>query len=366
MVCLEHSCFISPEVEELIATEPYHVDGIRELAAMLPEADAELEEALLEAGRRGRADHLSYGLQAAAFAEGKLSPAVLRPALSLGICGWTTAWHAWRMEGDVLAELRCAFDSLEIPRPHQAMLLFAAGAIGRRPAGPVTQSRDWVLIRAVALLQAETARVDAGEPVTVGMDLMKALQLLFVDKAEWEKTPKDLRTLNGGLGWLQAPYEQLLFERRTHDWESAVPQRRAVARIGRNEKCPCGSGRKYKLCCAGADRERLRDSSPVAGVTRHEFEADPTALLTETTLAELKPHQLLLVKADRLLGKLQGKYFAMLVRHRQFDPVINALQKCARRRDADDQAQTVTNSSDNPARSLLPRSARCGVCSGRR
>lgn len=29
-----------------------------------------------------------------------------------------------------------------------------------------------------------------------------------------------------------------------------VPRRRAAPKIGRNDPCPCGSGRKYKHCCA--------------------------------------------------------------------------------------------------------------------
>jgi uncharacterized protein len=29
-----------------------------------------------------------------------------------------------------------------------------------------------------------------------------------------------------------------------------VPLRRAGPKIGRNEPCPCGSGRKFKHCCA--------------------------------------------------------------------------------------------------------------------
>ena len=147
MVSLEYRCFISPEVEDHIATKPYHLDGIRELAAMLPEADEELEEALLEAGRRGRADHLEYGLSAAALANRKLSLGVLRPALTLGTCGWTAAWHAWRMDGDVLAELRWAFDALEISRRDQPMLLFVAGAIGRRSAA-TTPMPQWIPTRA--------------------------------------------------------------------------------------------------------------------------------------------------------------------------------------------------------------------------
>lgn len=51
----------------------------------------------------------------------------------------------------------------------------------------------------------------------------------------------------------------------------AGPEQRHVAKIGRNDPCPCGSGRKYKECHADAgeafleklarraDKERLRE-----------------------------------------------------------------------------------------------------------
>lgn len=31
-----------------------------------------------------------------------------------------------------------------------------------------------------------------------------------------------------------------------------IPLRRPAAKVGRNEPCPCGSGRKYKACCLNA------------------------------------------------------------------------------------------------------------------
>ena len=31
--------------------------------------------------------------------------------------------------------------------------------------------------------------------------------------------------------------------------EKAKKQPKTVAKIGRNDKCPCGSGKKYKQCC---------------------------------------------------------------------------------------------------------------------
>ncbi len=35
-----------------------------------------------------------------------------------------------------------------------------------------------------------------------------------------------------------------------------------MAKIGRNEKCPCGSGRKYKHCCARNPRVEERLATP--------------------------------------------------------------------------------------------------------
>ena len=42
------------------------------------------------------------------------------------------------------------------------------------------------------------------------------------------------------------PIEKLMTIVRAADAKASVPQ------AGRNDPCPCGSGKKYKRCCAGA------------------------------------------------------------------------------------------------------------------
>lgn len=49
-----------------------------------------------------------------------------------------------------------------------------------------------------------------------------------------------------------------MFDRGRHqETESEWPQqgktRLRIKRVGRNEKCPCGSGKKYKKCCSLRD-----------------------------------------------------------------------------------------------------------------
>lgn len=55
-------------------------------------------------------------------------------------------------------------------------------------------------------------------------------------------------------------HERSLFRRHQGRWffhsaeyPKPMPSQREKAKVGRNEPCPCGSGKKYKKCCAGAD-----------------------------------------------------------------------------------------------------------------
>ena len=38
--------------------------------------------------------------------------------------------------------------------------------------------------------------------------------------------------------------------------EKGITIKRSTAKIGRNEECPCGSGKKYKKCCLDKDLQR--------------------------------------------------------------------------------------------------------------
>jgi hypothetical protein len=35
----------------------------------------------------------------------------------------------------------------------------------------------------------------------------------------------------------------------------------AQAKVGRNDRCPCGSGKKYKNCCAGKTASKMSPAS---------------------------------------------------------------------------------------------------------
>ncbi len=40
-------------------------------------------------------------------------------------------------------------------------------------------------------------------------------------------------------------------EERYDDWTPEQPYVNTQPKVGRNDPCPCGSGKKYKKCCLG-------------------------------------------------------------------------------------------------------------------
>ncbi len=111
--------------------------------------------------------------------------------------------------------------------------------------------------------------------------------------------------------------------------------RRPVQKVGRNDPCPCGSGKKYKKCCAEKDAERAADPSPVPGLTRTEYLRSAGKQLTADEVDGLRPYELAEVDLSSL-GTL---------------PLISALRRAAafRRWDLAERAMEVlAGRSDTP------------------
>ena len=102
--------------------------------------------------------------------------------------------------------------------------------------------------------------------------------------------------------------------------------RRAVAKIGRNDSCHCGSGKKYKKCCIEKDKALLQDSSQYEGLTLSQVKEAPELVDDADIIERMEPHalqQLDLVKLndDQLFAaylraqgfELHGLCFTMLM-----------------------------------------------------
>ena len=76
---------------------------------------------------------------------------------------------------------------------------------------------------------------------------------------EWPREPRTEEKREQLLLWMGAglarSYRHFRRARREAARASALAARRPANKIGRNEPCPCGSGRKYKHCCGSPDTE---------------------------------------------------------------------------------------------------------------
>jgi len=69
-----------------------------------------------------------------------------------------------------------------------------------------------------------------------------------------------LREIRAGLGGLWGlPQEELvnadlLAKEQSVGAGLGLPQALRAMKVGRNEPCPCGSGKKFKKCCAGREQ----------------------------------------------------------------------------------------------------------------
>jgi len=91
---------------------------------------------------------------------------------------------------------------------------------------------------------------------------------------------------------LAAPILEVLPERAPPRVVSGFTVRRAVPKVGRNDACPCESGKKYKKCCEAKDSERAWDPSPQAGLTRLEYLRQGGAKISADEIAALRPAEL--------------------------------------------------------------------------
>ena len=109
--------------------------------------------------------------------------------------------------------------------------------------------------------------------------------------------------------------------------------RRAAAKVGRNDPCPCGSGKKYKKCCFEKDQERLHHSSEVAGVTTEELEVMPEPFLTREKLETMRGPKLARLRIEMLAPDLQREFLERLSVFQQMDALLAAWEKAGWRDD---------------------------------
>jgi hypothetical protein len=207
-------------------------------------------------------------------------------------------------------------DSMTSDREAMALLLAATVGFGRR----TTQlARFHTLLRLVArrcsggddaslLLAAGGAAKDAGAVRVVGavVDLADAEGDAFVkDAIAAFERPRDV---------LPKEAERWL--------ASGFTATRAAPKVGRNDPCPCGSGKKFKKCCEGKTAAAVASGEPAAVYTRAPAALTPERV-NDLTVEELAAIDTPTFPSDALVAAMRR--FALYRRWDEAERALDAL-----------------------------------------
>ena len=76
--------------------------------------------------------------------------------------------------------------------------------------------------------------------------------------------------------------------------------RRPIPKLGRNDPCHCGSGKKYKRCCFAKDREMLADASSYSGVTQTQIRENPGIVDDARLIRRLRAYEVKKLEPGKL------------------------------------------------------------------
>lgn len=76
--------------------------------------------------------------------------------------------------------------------------------------------------------------------------------------------------------------------------------RRPIPKLGRNEPCHCGSGKKYKRCCLESDQAILADASSYAGITKSQLAENPGIVDDVEIIYGLRAYEIKKLNPERL------------------------------------------------------------------
>lgn len=307
---------------------------VRSLAAHLPAGDDELRE-LIQSLAASADEAGMTPLMLAMVAGGRTIEAQWLPdVLPLLHALPEVAVVALHAQGEVVDEVLAAVDKGLMGWEREAVLLLVAGwnCLNREPK----QELPGDLISKARILAREVEGAQASSlPLFVLAHIAnnKALQTVL----EEQVNPPPPEVIQFALDMIilkpLADPMAILPEQMDRVLHTDGPMRRAVEKVGRNDPCPCGSGKKYKKCCYEKDQERLHQSSDVAGVTTGELDEMPEPFLTREKIDAMRGPKLAHLRIEHVPPPLQRLVLERLELFAQHDALCAAWEKIVWRDD---------------------------------
>lgn len=328
---------MNPEIRTFVDSADYCRASVEKLATMLPPDDTALDQLIADTVSAPHAEAFVFVVMAAFLAKRPVQAHHLAGGLGLMPDHWTLGLMAEHMQGDVgtalmegIARERCPEEVLPAAlylsarwqRDHQQKIAPPLVAAARTAARKEATSKEQIaFLRAMAQMADDAA--------------LNTLTLKFkgerIDTQGYDKGTKEFAEQMVKL-WRTDPVALLPAAPRKTLAEGTT-MRRAVAKVGRNDPCPCGSKKKYKQCCINKDQERLRHSTHVAGVTDAELAANPEPYLTALSFDTADPNAVARYDPLKIDPQLYRPYFSCLCRARLLEPCAAALEKLGFRED---------------------------------
>ncbi len=325
---------MKPELRQFIEQCRFCLASVQRVADLLPADDAELDALIGETVQENNPKSCLMVVVTALSRERPVQARHLaRGAMLLGHELWIGNMMM-KAQGDVPEPVLDAIENTRLSPTSEAVALMVmedwcrehrAGKLPELliPTARKLARRDGLTNEATAYLMTLAFRTnDAGLLAIVKGWFAQATP----DKrAAVEKSAQALG--EGVLQQCRRPILEIVGVKSSNTLSRGGTMRRAVARIGRNEPCPCGSGKKYKHCCLAKDEERLHHSSEVAGVTVEELQTVLEPHLTAQLLDHLHPPQMLKLDPLQIPASLLDTYFLRLCAFNLFDRAAEALEK---------------------------------------
>lgn len=329
---------MQPELRQFIEQSRFHLGSVRQIAEMLPAEDAELDSLIAEVVAANDLKAFMHVVTAAGGAERRMDARhLVRGAMMFPEYRWLGK-AAVRMHGDVPEHLLTAIQTTRLDPVCEAAALHLIAAWCQEHRGGIFPEPLIPLARALARRKTGGPQ----EPALHILGFLLALALRTNDPGlnallrqrypgvpdeTWESIAEDARIMGEkALSGYRAPVLELVAEKPNNKLATGFTMRRAVARIGRNEPCPCGSGKKYKHCCIEKDQERLHHSSDVAGLTGEELHAKMEDHLTAARLDQTEPFEMARLDPAKIPPALLDTYFLRLAAFNLLDRAVEALE----------------------------------------
>jgi hypothetical protein len=324
---------MTPELKEFIEQARFYKASALRVAEMLPADDAALDELVAEVVRDG--DQKAFMLiVVAALSRGRRVDArhLAHGAMMLPQYQWFPL--VVRFQGDVAGHLVAASEQTQLRWACEAAaLLIATVWCGEHRGGKLPEQ---LIPRARRLARVKELPTEAQGFLTTLAARTKDKGLLALLRARFPAATEEkwravvdsgVKLGDGFLANCKEPALAFMHEKPSNVLVQGTTVRRAVARVGRNEPCPCGSGKKYKHCCLTKDAERLHHSSEVAGLTQEELSARPETHLTLERLTRTDPFVLEHLDPEKIPAELLEAYFRRLCGFNLFDRAAAAFEK---------------------------------------